>query len=174
MKKIQLKGFIVIIVLCVFSEVIFGAIMPSKEAARRNRRKSKNKAYYEAHKDNILLNKKENYSSEDRSQRHLDEYYKHVTGSCMNRGVAKGAHGWAFAQPCITVSCPTITNVYPTITSSLRFTRGFTAAHKTTLYFNTVKRKRVPHLLNHDLEEGIKIDDVSRDPLLVKSLGKFL
>ena len=56
--KIQLKGFIVIIALCVFSEVIFGAIMPSKEAARRNRRKSKNKAYYEAHKDDILLNKR--------------------------------------------------------------------------------------------------------------------
>ena len=64
-EKIHLKGFIIIIALCVFSEVIFGAIMPSKEAARRNRRKTKNKAYYEAHKDDILLNKKENYSSED-------------------------------------------------------------------------------------------------------------
>ena len=57
-EKIQLKGFIVIIALCVFSEVIFGVIMPSKEVARRNRRKSKNKAYYEAYKDDILLNKR--------------------------------------------------------------------------------------------------------------------
>ena len=48
--------------------------MPSKEVAWMNRRKSKNKAYYEAHKDDILLNKKENFSSEDRSQHYLDEY----------------------------------------------------------------------------------------------------
>ena len=54
-EKIQLK---VIIALCVFSEVIFGAIMPSKEAKWRNRRKSKNKVYYEAHRDDILLNKR--------------------------------------------------------------------------------------------------------------------
>ena len=40
-EKKQLKSFIVIIALCVFSEVIFEVIMPSKEAARRNRRKSK-------------------------------------------------------------------------------------------------------------------------------------
>ena len=57
-EKKQLKSFIVIIALCVFSEVIFEVIMPSKEAARRNRRKSKNNAYYEAHKDDILLNKR--------------------------------------------------------------------------------------------------------------------
>ena len=38
------------------SEVILGAIMPLKEAARQNRRKSKNNAYYEAHKDDIPLN----------------------------------------------------------------------------------------------------------------------
>ena len=80
---IQLKCFIVIIALSVFSEVIFRVIMPSKEVAQRNRRKSKNKAYYEAQKDDILSNKKENYSSEDRSQRHLDEYYKHVRDSRM-------------------------------------------------------------------------------------------
>ena len=54
--------------------------MPTKEVAQRN---SNNKVYYEAHKDDILLNKKEKCSSEDRSQRHLDEYYKHVTGSRM-------------------------------------------------------------------------------------------
>ena len=54
-EKIQLKGFIVIIALCVFSEVIFGVIKP---AAWRNRRKSKIKAYYEAHKDDIFLNKR--------------------------------------------------------------------------------------------------------------------
>ena len=57
-EKIQLKGFIIIIALCVFSEVIFIAIIPSKEVARRNRRKSKNKAYYEVHKDDIFLNKR--------------------------------------------------------------------------------------------------------------------
>ena len=57
--------------------------MPSKEVAWRNRRKGKNEAYYEAHKDDILSNKKENYSSEDRSQHHLDEYYKHVRDSRM-------------------------------------------------------------------------------------------
>ena len=81
--KINLfKGFVIITALCVLSEVIFGAtLMPSKEATRRNRRKSKNKAYYEAHKDDILCNKKENYNSEDRSQRHLDEYYKHQRDS---------------------------------------------------------------------------------------------
>ena len=58
-EKIQLK---VIIVLCVFSEVLFGAIMPSKEVAWRNRKKSKNKAYYGAHKDDILLNKRKTTS----------------------------------------------------------------------------------------------------------------
>ena len=57
--------------------------MPSKEAARRNRRKGKNKAYCKAHKDDILPNKMENYSSEDRSQCHLDEHYNHVRDSCM-------------------------------------------------------------------------------------------
>ena len=41
-----------------FSEVIIRAIMPSKEVAWGNRRKSKNKDYYEAHKDDILLNKR--------------------------------------------------------------------------------------------------------------------
>ena len=87
--------------------------MPSKEAARRNRRKSKNKAYYKAHKDDILLNKKENYSSEDRSQCHLDEYYKHVTGSRMNRGVAKGGHGREFAQPSQFLAQPSQTFAQP-------------------------------------------------------------
>ena len=57
-EKIQLKGFIVIIALYVFCEVILRAIMPSKEVAQRNRRKSKNKACYEVHKDDILLNKR--------------------------------------------------------------------------------------------------------------------
>ena len=48
--------------------------------------------------------------------------------------------------------------------------REFTAAHKKT-HLNTVKRKRAPHLLNHDFEEGIEIDGVSRDPLSENLLG---
>ena len=51
--------------------------------------------------------------------------------------------------------------------------QGFTAAYKKP-YFNTVKRKRVPHLLNNDFKEGIKIDGVSRDPVRRKSLRKSL
>ena len=31
--------------------------------------------------------------------------------------------------------------------------------------FNSVNVYDVPHLLNHEFEEGIEIDDVSNDPL---------
>ena len=44
----------VIIALCVFSEAILGAAMPSKEAARKSRKKENNRAYYEAQRESIL------------------------------------------------------------------------------------------------------------------------
>ena len=71
----------VIIALCVFSEAILGAAMPSKEAARKCRKKENNRAYYEAHTESILSQRKDKYckSSECRSQRHANEYYKNVT-----------------------------------------------------------------------------------------------
>ena len=69
----------VIIALCVFSEAILGAAMPSKEAARKSRKKENNRAYYEAHREAILSERKDKYSSECRSQRHANEYYKNVT-----------------------------------------------------------------------------------------------
>ena len=71
----------VIIALCVFSEAILGAAMPSKEAARKSRKKENNRAYYEAHRESILSERKDKYSSECRSQRHANEYYKNVTAS---------------------------------------------------------------------------------------------
>ena len=37
---------------------------------------------------------------------------------------------------------------------SLRFMRGFTAAHKQP-YFNSIKCKCVPHLLHHGFKQGI-------------------
>ena len=72
---------------------------------------------------------------------------------CCNSGVAKGGHGRAFAQPSQFLAQPSQTFAQPSQVASLKFTRGFTAAHKTTL-FNTVKCKNVPHLLNHDFEEA--------------------
>ena len=85
------------------------------------------------------------------------------------------SQGWAWPGifPTITVSCPTITNFCPIITSSLD-SHEDSQQHTKQPYFNTVKRKRVPRLLNHDFEEGIEIDGVSRDPLHDKSLGKSL
>ena len=71
----------VIIALCVFSEAILGAAMPSKEAARKSRKKENNRAYYEAHTESILSERKDKCSSECRSQRHANEYYKNVTAS---------------------------------------------------------------------------------------------
>ena len=71
----------VIIALCVFSEAILGAAMPSKEAARKSRKKENNRAYYEAHTESIFSERKDKYSSECRSQRHANEYYKNVTAS---------------------------------------------------------------------------------------------
>ena len=44
--------------------------MPSKQASQRNKRKETNRVYYETHKDTILSNKKEKYSTEGRSERH--------------------------------------------------------------------------------------------------------
>ena len=38
-------------------------------------------AYYEAHTESILSERKDKYSSECRSQRHANEYYKNVTAS---------------------------------------------------------------------------------------------
>ncbi|XP_065893087.1 uncharacterized protein [Dysidea avara] len=55
--------------------------MPSKEAARESRKKENNRAYYEAHRESILSERKDKYSSECRSQRHANEYYKNVTAS---------------------------------------------------------------------------------------------
>ena len=36
-----------------FSEAILGAAMPSKEAARKSRKKENNRAYYEAHRESL-------------------------------------------------------------------------------------------------------------------------
>ena len=75
------KGIVVIITLCVFSEAILGAAMPSKEAARKSRKKENNRAYYEAHTESILSERKDKYSSECRSQHHANEHCKNVTAS---------------------------------------------------------------------------------------------
>ena len=73
------KGIVVIIALCVLSEAILGAAMPSKEVARKSRKKENNRAYYEAHTESILSERKDKYSSECRSQSHANEYYKNIT-----------------------------------------------------------------------------------------------
>ncbi|XP_065903462.1 uncharacterized protein [Dysidea avara] len=66
---------------CQSAMAILGAAMPSKEVARKSRKKENNRAYYEARTESILSERKDKYSSECRSQSHANEYYKNVTAS---------------------------------------------------------------------------------------------
>ena len=47
--------------------------MPSKDRARKNKKKDLNKRYYETNKDAVLLDRKEKYDKEDRSKRHKED-----------------------------------------------------------------------------------------------------
>jgi len=66
-----------------FIEVNYAPTMPSKDRARRNRRKEINKSYYENNKEDILSDRKEKYVKEIRSERHDEDYYRDIVTSRM-------------------------------------------------------------------------------------------
>ena len=66
------------------SEVLFVEVsfaMPSKDRARKDKKKGLNKNYYETNKESLLLDRKEKYTKEGRSKRHNDDYYTDIEAS---------------------------------------------------------------------------------------------
>ena len=55
--------------------------MPSKDRVRKNKKREKSKSYYDANKEDILLDRKEKYNSEKRAERHAMDYYKNLAAS---------------------------------------------------------------------------------------------
>ena len=72
--------------------------MFSKNRICKNKEEN-NKAYYDAKRDDILVDRKENYDSEKRSEHHADDYNNHLLASykkslksskaCYHKGIKK-------------------------------------------------------------------------------------
>ena len=69
--------FALFTIVFVLSEVLFVQVtMPSKDRARRNKKKEINKLYYQSNKEDILSDRKESYDKYKRCERHKDDYYR--------------------------------------------------------------------------------------------------
>ena len=77
-------NIVTFIIVSLLFEVLFVELslaMPSKDRARKIKKKELNKSYYEINKDSLLSDRKEKYSKDDRSKRHNDDYYADVMAS---------------------------------------------------------------------------------------------
>ena len=88
--------FAFLTVVFVLSKVLFIKVsymtMPSKDRARRGRRKEVNTSYYESNKDTILSDRKDKYDKDKRPGRHNKDYYSDVVTPRMKSAESSKVH----------------------------------------------------------------------------------
>ena len=84
--------FIFVSVVLLSEVLVSSATMPSKDRARKNKKKDINKSYYEVNKDAILSDRKDKYVADERSNRHNEEYYRKVASSRVKSAESSKVH----------------------------------------------------------------------------------